>query len=109
MTSAKIIPVLAAIPGNYDLTWKERDAIRQAICIVREKVEEEKETSIKSNATYYVGEHTFRNYKDALMVAQSSKEFQNSFILEKRVYENGVTTTKKFKLSRGQVIGIVPM
>ena len=103
MTNVEAYIALNEMVEKYRFTLKEREAINHAAYLVKKKVEDEK---IKAMCMYYIGDYKFHSFKDALRMANTNKELKNSFILEKRLDENGNGKTKKYKLSNGKVLGV---
>ena len=109
MTSTEILPILKEITKRYEFSSVELDALRHVEYIIKKKAEEEKREVSGPSVMYYVGEYRFKRFKDALLMAKNNKMLRNSFILEKRLYENGVGVTKKYTLSNGQILGVKMM
>ena len=103
MNNTEVYAELKKLAEKYDFTATEKEAIHHAAYLAKKKAEDEK---IKATCKYYIGEYKFSSFNDALKMANSSYALRNSFILEKRMDENGNGKTKKYKLSNGKVLGV---
>ena len=103
MNNTEVYAELKKLAEKYDFTATEKEAIHHAAYLAKKKVEDEK---AKARCMYYIGDYKFHSFDDALKMANSTYTLKNSFILEKRLDENGNGKTKKYKLSNGKILGV---